>query len=146
MLVCLEPNEHTLLPVCRHLEDKAPSVHKCGDLSDPHALGHIGGEVAKHLIVGVSHLTELFKALRRPVSLEGLLQADGDLGEADVNILRHRLDGYGGHVAEELANLLVGVQDEEDGADGREAELYAEIRFLLHFGGETSIRTGGRAH
>ena len=147
VLVRLEPDEHALLPVCGHLKDKAPPIHKCGDLGDLHALRNVRAEVAKDLIVGVGHLPELLEALRRPVPLEGLLQADDDLGEADVDDLRHRLDGDGGHVAEELSDLLVGVQDEEDGADGREAELYAEIRFLLHFGGETSLppsRADGR--
>ena len=89
-------------------------------------------EVSEYLVVRVGHLSELFEGLRGLVPLEGLLEADDDLWPLNVVDVRHRLDGDGGHVAEELADLLVRVQDEEDGADGREEALYAEIRFLLH--------------
>ena len=64
---------------------------------------------------------------------EGLLQAHDDLWKLYVHVFSHGLDGNGGHVAEELADLLVGVQDEQDDGHGREQVLDDDVGPLLHF-------------
>ena len=129
----VEPDERALLPILGHLEHETPPVHERGDLFDFHAPRPVRVEAAEDLAVRVGHFSELFEALREFGPLEGLLQTHDNLRDLNVDDSRHPLDGDGGHVAEELSNLLVGMKYEQDGADGCEGIFYAEIRFLLHF-------------